>query len=449
MVVVGSRLEAVRWKLALEAYIARKGYGIGAMVAFSGEVHDKVSGPEPFTEASQSLNPGLRGRSIRDAFDTDEYRILLVANKFQTGFDQPLLCAMYVDKRLAGIQAVQTLSRLNRAHKGKDTTYVLDFVNEAEDVLEAFKTYYYTAELATTTDPDLVYDLKAKLDAAGCYDDHEIERVVRAELNPASKQADLIAAITPVSQRLLGQFRDAQAAWRAATTAAAAAAERDADARKHREVMDALTLFKADMGQFLRLYVFLSQIFDYGNTDVEKRAIFFRRLLPLLEFGRERDEIDLSQVRLTHYTLRNQGTTRADLRTGETPKLEPIAGAGTGSMQEKVKARLTEIIEKVNELFEGELTDDDKLIYVNNVLKGKLLENETLRQQAASNTKARFLASPDLNDAVLDAAFAARDAHGSMSAQAINDERVRQGLVDILVNFTDLYELLRERAKVG
>ena len=444
MVVVGSRLEAVRWTLALEAYIAKKGYGIGAMVAFSGEVHDKESGPEPFTEASKSLNSGLRGRSIRDAFDTDEYRILLVANKFQTGFDQPLLCGMYVDKRLAGIQAVQTLSRLNRAHLSKDTTYVLDFVNEAEDVLEAFKAYYDTAELATTTDPNLVFNLKAKLDGAGYYDDYEVDRVVRVEGNPASKQADLIAAITPVSQRLLGQFRDAQVAWRAARENGQAA-----DTKKHREVMDALTLFKGDLGQYVRLYVFLSQIFNYGNTDVEKRAIFFRRLLPLLDFGRERDQIDLSHVRLTHYTLKNLGKSKVDLRSGDAPKLEPITGAGSGSMQEKVKAHLREIIEKVNELFEGELTDDDKLIYVNNVLKGKLLENETLRQQATSNSKARFEASPDLSSAVLEAVLDARGAHKRMSEQAINDERVRRGLVDILVNFTDLYELLRGERKAG
>ena len=136
MVVVGSRQEAVRWQLAIDKYIKERGYGIGTLVAFSGEVKDKESGPDPFTETSQALNPNLRGRDIREAFKTDEYQILLVANKFQTGFDQPLLCGMYVDKRLAGIQAVQTLSRLNRAHPGKDTTYVLDFVNDAEDVLE-------------------------------------------------------------------------------------------------------------------------------------------------------------------------------------------------------------------------------------------------------------------------------------------------------------------------
>src|SRR6185295_6991194 len=143
-------------------------------------------------------NPNLRGRDIREAFNTDEYQILLVANKFQTGFDQPLLCGMYVDKRLAGIQAVQTLSRLNRAHPGKDTTYVLDFVNDTVEVLNAFKTYYETAQLTDVTDPNLVYNLRAKLDAAGHYDDFEIDRVVAVEFNPNAKQSELAAAVEPV-----------------------------------------------------------------------------------------------------------------------------------------------------------------------------------------------------------------------------------------------------------
>lgn len=136
MVVVASRVEAVRWQLAIDKYIKSRAYTIRTLVAFSGDVNDKESGPDPFNEGSVTLNPNLRGRDIREAFGTDEYQILLVANKFQTGFDQPLLCGMYVDKRLAGIQAVQTLSRLNRAYIGKETTYVLDFVNDPAEVLK-------------------------------------------------------------------------------------------------------------------------------------------------------------------------------------------------------------------------------------------------------------------------------------------------------------------------
>jgi hypothetical protein len=130
-----------------------------------------------------------------------------VANKFQTGFDQPLLCGMYVDKMLGGIQAVQTLSRLNRAHPGKDTTYILDFVNEAGDILKAFKTYHETAELEAATDPHLVYDLRAKLDATGHYDDFEVDRVAKVDLDPQGTQKQLDAAIAPVADRLLKRYK--------------------------------------------------------------------------------------------------------------------------------------------------------------------------------------------------------------------------------------------------
>ena len=440
MVVVASRVEAVRWKLAMEKYITEQGYKIGTLVAFSGEVNDPVSGPDGFTETSRILNPNLKGRDLREAFKGGEYQILLVANKFQTGFDQPLLCGMYVDKRLAGIQAVQTLSRLNRAHPGKDTTYVLDFVNDPEEVLTAFKAYHTTAALSATTDPNLVYNLRAKLDAAGHYDDFEVDRVVAVELRPDARQSDLVAAITPVADRLLKRYQAAQAALLAART------QNDETAVKAaQDDLNVLILFKSDLGAYIRLYTFLSQIFDYGNTAVEKRAIFYKRLLPLLEFGREREGIDLSKVVLTHHNLRNTGRQPMPLYEGPTPKLEPITEAGSGAIHDKEKARLDEIIQKVNDLFQGELSDQDKLVYVNNVIKGKLLESETLRQQATNNTKEQFANSPDLKTELLNAIMGALDAHTLMSTQALNSPTVQSGMKDILLNHAGLYETLRER----
>jgi type I restriction enzyme R subunit len=440
MVVTGSRVEAVRWKLAIDKYIAGHGYSIGTLVAFSGEVHDKESGPDPFSETSKVLNPTLRGRDIRKAFESSEYQILLVANKFQTGFDQPLLCGMYVDKRLAGIQAVQTLSRLNRAHPGKETTYVLDFVNDADDVLAAFKTYYTTAELSATTDPNLIFNLRAKLDAAGHYDDFEVDRVVAVELKPGAKQSELVAALEPVTDRLMRLYKTAQEALRTALMKAD-----DTAAGVARGELDSLVLFKTDMAAFVRLYTFLSQIFDYGNTAIEKRAIFYRRLLPLLEFGRERAGIDLTKVVLTHHNLRNLGKRPLPLREGVTPKLEPITEAGSGGVQDKGKAYLSEIIEKINDLFDGDLTEQDKLVYVNHVIKGKLLESTTLQQQAANNSKEQFANSPDLKSEILNAVMGALDAHTAMSTQALNSEAVRSGLKDILLDHSRLYETLRER----
>ena len=439
MVVVGSRVEAVRWQFAIDKYIKTHGYKIGTIVAFSGEVSDKESGPDGFTEGSRALNPNLRGRDIREAFKEDEYQILLVANKFQTGFDQPLLCGMYVDKRLAGIQAVQTLSRLNRAHPGKDTTYVVDFVNDPAEVLTSFKAYYTTAELSATTDPNLVFNLRAKLDAARFYDDFEVDRVVAVEFNPNSKQGELVAALDPVQDRLMKRYQAAQATLKVAQEQGNEKREESAQAE-----LNALVLFKSDMGTYIRLYTFLSQIFDYGNTAIEKRAIFYKRLLPLLEFGREREGIDLSKVILTHHYLKDLGKRAMPLGVGDAPKIDPITEGGSGTLQEKEKAWLNEIIRKVNDLFEGELTDQDKLVYVNNVIKGKLLESETLRQQATNNSKEQFANSPDLKSELLNAIMGALDAHNSMSTQALNSQAVQIGLKDILLNNARLYESLRE-----
>jgi type I restriction enzyme R subunit len=427
MVVVGSRVEAVRWKLAIDSYIQAQGYTLGSLVAYSGEVNDPSSLPEPVSELSAQLNPGLKGRDIRDAFATDEFQILLVANKFQTGFDQPLLCGMYVDKKLAGIQAVQTLSRLNRAYKGpyglKDTTYILDFANAPDEVLAAFQTYFETAQLAGVTDPELIFDLRAKLDSAGHYDDFEVERVALVELNPKATQAQLIAAIEPVADRLLKRFKAAE----------------------DKDTLDALVLFKRDLGTFVRVYAFLSQMFDYGNTAIEKRAIFFKRLLPLLDFGRDREGVDLSKVVLTHHKLKKQGDAALVLGEAEGDyKLPPMTAPGSGQLQDKDKVRLSEIVAKVNDLFDGELTDHDMLAFVENI-KGKMMESDRLVQQAMNNTKDQFSNSPDFSAEQMNAIMDAFDAFSAMSKQAIDSDKVRQGLKHVLLGPAQLYEALRAR----
>jgi len=290
---------------------------------------------------------------------------------------------MYVDKRLAGIQAVQTLSRLNQAHPGKDTTYVLDFVNDGAEVLEAFKTYYDTARLESTTDPNLVFDLRAKLDAQGHYDDNEVERVVRVEFDPNAKQSELVAALEPVADRLLKRY----AAFREALKSAQMRQD-EAAAKSAQDELDALQLFKGDLGAFIRLYTLLSQIFDYGNTAVEKRAILYKRLLPLLEFDRERLTVDLSKMVLTHHAVKNKGKQVMDLG-GDASPLPPIDSSGAGQVRERQKAYLAEIIAKLNDLFTGELTDDDKLVCVNNVLKDRLLESAVLRHGPKDLTHSR------------------------------------------------------------
>tara|TARA_R110002074_G_scaffold402322_1_gene606920 strand:- start:3887 stop:7003 length:3117 start_codon:yes stop_codon:yes gene_type:complete len=440
MVVVSSRLEAVRWKLAIEQYIKAEGYKIGTLVAFSGEVKDLESGADPFTEAGAAMNPGLKGRDIRETFKGADYQILLVANKFQTGFDQPLFCGMYVDKRLAGIQAVQTLSRLNRAHPGKDTTYILDFVNDAEEVLAAFKVYYQTAELENVTDPEIVLNLRAKLDAQGYYDQNEVDRVVKVLMNPKSTNGDLAASLEPVADRLLKLYKSSQERYKDAK------AREDEKAEKAAlDEMNVLQLFKGDMATYVRVYTFLSQMFDYGNTDLEKRALFFKPLGRLLDFGREREGIDLSQVELTHHHLVNKGKKTLPL-SGDADKLQPMTETGGGSLNEKEKALLREIIQKVNDLFTGELTDDDRLVYVNS-LKSKLLASDTLVQQATNNTKTQFSASPDLSKQFINAVMDALEVYNTMGEQTLASERIQKGLLDTLLGPAQLYEALRARGE--
>jgi type I restriction enzyme R subunit len=441
MVVLASRKEAVRWKLAIDKYITEKGYRLGTLVAFSGEVDDRESWPDPLTETSETLNPRLKGRDIADAFKGEDFHLLLVANKFQTGFDQPLLCGMYVDRKLAGIQAVQTLSRLNRANPGKDTTFILDFVNSADDVLFAFKTYYDTAALDGVTDPNLIYDLRAKLDGAGHYDAYEVDRVAAVVMNPKSKQGDLAAAILPVADRLMKQFGAAKARY------AAADADKDEKAAKAaKEEMDTLTLFKGDLASFIRLYTFMSQIFDSGNADIEKRFLFFKHLIRLLEFGRERESVDLSQLVLTHHTLKNLGARRFELSEGETPKIAPVGDVGSGSVQEKQKALLREIVEKVNDLFGNDVSEDHALAFVNGFIRSQMLASEELRLQARNNSKAQFAISPSLRAQMLDAAMDSDAAFQSMSRQLLDSVQKQEELLRILLGPARLYEALRGEA---
>jgi len=443
MVVTGSRKEAVRWQKATRKYIADHGYKIEALVAFSGEVIDPESGPDPFTENSKDLNPKLAGQDIRTAFKSGDYHLLLVANKFQTGFDEPLLCAMYVDKRLGGIQAVQTLSRLNRCHPGKDQTYVVDFVNDPADILAAFKPYYETAELSGVTDPYIVHELKAKLDGKALYDLHEVDRVVNVAIKGTkAKPSDLDAAITPVASRLLTDYGQAKK-----EREAAGGDEKKAKAAKDR--MDALILFKNDIAAYVRLYGFLSQIFDYGNTEIEKRSIFFRLLHPLLTFGREREGVDLSALRLTAYTIKSMGDAKLGLDAGAPVTISPTDEAGSGQVQDKAKIALSELIEKVNDLFEGDLTPGDKLVYVNDVIKGKLMESETLAAQALHSTKEQFADSPDLAKEIENAVMGALEAHTAMSKQALDSEKLRADMKDVLLGAGKLWEGLREKAYNG
>ena len=233
MVVTGSRLHAVRYKQAFDKYLTEKGYtDIGVLVAFSGTVEDPDVADRRVHRAG--MNDGIREKELPGKFATDEYQVLLVANKYQTGFDQPLLHTMYVDKRLSGVQAVQTLSRLNRTCPGKNDTFVLDFVNDAEEIQRSFQPYYEQTTVAETADPQQLYELQHELDAAQVYSPSEVEAFCKVFYTPKAEaddrdHAEMYRHLAPAVDRFTALDEETQEEFRVA------------------------------LRRFVRLYAFLSQ----------------------------------------------------------------------------------------------------------------------------------------------------------------------------------------------
>lgn len=409
MVVTASRKEAVRYKLAVDKYVKQEGYkDLSTLVAFSGEVDDPESGPTPFVESK--MNPGLKGRDLREAFNTDDFQVLLVANKYQTGFDQPKLVSMYVDKKLAGVAAVQTLSRLNRTAPGKDQTFVLDFVNETDEIRAAFQPYYETAELNGVSDPNLIHALQSKLDSEQIYTPEEVESFVVAYFKGTQK--DMQAKVAPAVDRYRVRYQDAVGI-------------------EDKEAKDELDVFRRDVGTFVRAYDFLSQIVYFGDTDLEKRAIFLKHLLPLLRSLRRKDDIDLSEVKLTHYKLSDKGKQDIALAAGsEDGKLKPLTDLGSGKPHDPEQVLLAQVVSQMNDLFDG-VTDTDLLPFALHI-SGKMLENEMLAEQAAANTKEQFDASPDFKDAMIQSVADGFDKYSEMAKQVLNSPKVQHGLAALL-----------------
>lgn len=404
IVVTSSREHAVRYKEAIDAYIASKNYPLATLVAFSGTMTAAqvpgvaFAGVEPpYSEAN--LNKGLRGRTLPAAFASNDFQILIVANKYQTGFDQPLLCAMYVDKRLDGVTAVQTLSRLNRTYpaRGKDTTFILDFVNDPAEILETFRQYHRTAELSETSDPDQIHDLQMKLDASAVYTEAEIEAFTEAFLPAATlpKHGPHTAPLKAASDRFNQRY------------AAAVAAEDKIE-------QDALDLFRKDVGTFVRMYDFLSQIFDYGDTGLEKRSLYLRLLLPRLTGRVTKDPIDFSTVELTHIKQTRSGDHDLDLDAGTASPMDPPGSGGTGQARDPKLACLAEILGRINELFADEdFTSSGVESWAQGVVT-VLVDDDRIRAQAAANSQTQFLESPDLSDAVTGAVLSNQDTNNRL-----------------------------------
>ncbi len=414
MVVTSSRLEAVRYKIAFEKYVRDKGYeGINAMVAFSGEVNDPDIPDSAFTE--NGMNPGLKGRDMRKAFDTPDYQVMLVANKFQTGFDQPKLVAMYVDKPLKGVECIQTLSRLNRTYPGKDQTFVLDFVNDPQDVLEEFKVFFQTAELSAVSDPNLVYELKHKLDEARIYQWHEVEAFYEAYHDKKVGQDKLLSICKPAVDRFKYRYKEANEVYQHAQKELRRAKEEgnekainfaDNSVVETKRARDELEVFRKDLIGFCRFYEFSSQIVNFEDEELEKMTLFAKELYPLLRIEVINEEIPLEDVVMTHYKLHQRR--EQDLRLvaeQEKAYLKAVKEGAGATPREKKTELLREIIDRLNDLFAGEnFTEGDMLSYANTI-RTKVEENEDAMEQVNNNTKEQALlgAFPEaINKAVID-----------------------------------------------
>ncbi|WP_367111940.1 type I restriction endonuclease subunit R [uncultured Psychrobacter sp.] len=438
MVVTGSRKEAVRYKLAFDNYIADSGYrGINAMVAFSGEVtfndNDPDSGAllgEKFTE--HNMNIGLKGRDMRKAFDTDDYQVMLVANKFQTGFDQPKLCAMYVDKKLTGVDCVQTLSRLNRTYKGKaeSGTFVLDFFNDPEDILEAFQPYYETATLADVSDPDQVYDLYEKLRASGIFLWHEVEQFVEAFYSKNKSNAAISNICKPAVERWQKQYHKARKKAQHAKAMLEQAKETgnvvlitnaQNDYKGFKTDQDELEIFKKDLGTFTRQYEFMSQIVDYDSKELEKLSLYARNLQPLLrESVDNEDDVDLSNIVMSHYRVSK--LYQQDLKLEESKseyQLDAGGGAGTAKPKDKEEELLSKVINRLNEVFAGEDFTDKDMINFQNTIWDKVTENEIVVKQFSNNSTDQIMLG-GYPDAAMDALFESQEAYEGMTMHLLS-----------------------------
>ena len=368
MVVTSSRLQAVRYKLAFEHYIAENGYtDIRPLVAFSGTVTDPDTGVE-YTEPGMNTDV-VSGKPISesqlpDRFASSDYQVLLVANKYQTGFDQPLLAAMYVDKRLDGVQAVQTLSRLNRKIVGKDEPFVLDFVNPPEDIYNAFKPYFDSTSLQESADPSMLERIKHELDHAQVYHWGEVEAFAgifyRApKQQSAADHAQMQKQLQPAVDRFKAIAED--------------------------ELRDA---FRDKLGGYVRMYSFLSQILPYGDADLEKLYSYGRYLLPHLPLDRDSSIVKLGDdVGLQYYRLQRVSSGAIDLKAGEPEGVYSPTEVGSGKPNEE-KAPLSEIIQVLNERFGTAFTEEDRLFFEQ--IKARAVGNAQVVQTAMANPLDKF-----------------------------------------------------------
>lgn len=348
MIVTRSRLQAVRYRRAVDEYIQERGYPFKALVAFSGTVKD---GGKDYTEANMN---GFSDTRTAEKFKGDDYRLLIVANKFQTGFDQSLLHTMYVDKKLREVHAVQTLSRLNRVHPGKEETLVLDFANEADDIQKAFQPYYDRTILTEGTDPNVLYDLETRLEDYGFYTQNDVDAFAQAYFDPKGRQARLHSILNRVVDRF-----------------------------KESDNKDEKTGFRDDLGKYVQIYAFLSQVLPFADAGLEKLYQFGRFLRRKLPAQRKDLPVEIQQqIDIDSYRIQLAHKGKIALEQGQ-GKLAPVsAGGGYSAMPDELEA-LSAIIKELNEHFGTDFSDKDKVFIEQ--LEAKLSDDPALEASVRAN----------------------------------------------------------------
>ena len=357
MLVTGSRLQAKRYFEELKRYINENGYEkhIKILVAFSGKVRDD-NFPEGVTEPQLT---GYGEKELPQKFAEDDYKILIAADKFQTGFDQPLLHTMYVDKPLSGVRAVQTLSRLNRTAPGKEDTFILDFVNDRQTILDSFQPYYEITTVTDEPEPNHLYDLKSKLDEQQIYLEAEVDALARVYFNPTTR-------MTARAQALLYRHIDPAV-----------------DRYKNIETEEEKEAFKKSLRTWTNLYAFMAQIMPFREVEFEKFYAYAKLLLTKLPKRDLSESMKLTdEVALEYYRLQKIKEGSIDLVTGEEGELDGLTEAGIKRGKEE-KAALSEIIDVLNDRFGTEFEEADRLFFEQ--IETELMQDATLQTQARVN----------------------------------------------------------------
>jgi len=416
MVVTGSREHAARYKLGFDKYIKDKGYtDVKSLVAFSGEITLKEFADKKFTEVS--MNNGIKESELPEKFNSEEYQVLLVAEKYQTGFDQPLLHSMYVDKRLSGIQAVQTLSRLNRTTRGKTDTFVLDFVNEPADIYTAFKPYYEATDKGDDTDPQQLNTLAHTLANWKIFTEAEVsawcEIWFRNRRNPTGGEHKKLNGLLDLAVERFKKF-----------------GEEDQN------------LFKGQLVSFRNLYGFVSQIVPYQDSDHEKLYTYARFLLTKLPRTADDRTVQFDdEVELKYYRLQKISEGAIDLKTGEADALEGPTDVGTGQADEDVQ--LSTLVGKLNERFGTEFTPADQLFF--DQVRETAVANEQLRQAVMANSIENF--EPVFNKQLENLFIERMDGNEVIFVRLMNDEAFRNVAASHLMRA--VYQQIRTSGKNG